>query len=289
VRRIDRAVEIALRLRQARAEASRLEGEMDAVTQPRATAEERKLRDQLAQRVRWERFRAANAEHIAAYRKQWGAAHPEKEREYDRRQREKTKQDPRRLALYRATQERHRDKKNARKRQRLRDDPVYAEQERARVRQYMQRNYAAKFVPEGKRKCTLCRQPGHNRARCARVGLAQPAVHNNSILISGGGGALPVEGRLHPAPPPAEQGGRLTRYLQHQNTGGAGPARVAELRDQIARGVYVPFAELRAEFAGVARVPSVPCDWERERNRRRSLAEARRRERARGAPAEAAP
>jgi hypothetical protein len=237
------------------------------------TAEERKQRDKRAQRLRWEKFRAANAEHIAAYRKKWAAAHPDREREYDRRQREKTKTDPRRLALYQARQERYRLKKNARRLHRYQTERAYREQTRARQRLYEKQSYARLYKPEGKRKCTLCGLPGHNRVRCGRV----PAGNNIGIGIQsllGGGGAPSVEERNGTTPPPAEQVRRPGHYLKQRHEGGAGPARVALLRDQIARGVYVPFAALRAEFAGAAKVVSRPSEFQRGERRRRSQAEA---------------
>jgi hypothetical protein len=254
--------------------------EVDVVKRPKLTAAERKQRDQIAARLRWERFRDANPEHIAAYRKKWAAAHPEKEREYDRRGRAKTKADPRRLALFAARIERYREKRNARKRQRHRDDPAWAEKERARLRQWARQNYAATYKPEGKRKCTLCGLPGHNRVRCGRVppsGSSAPrpsdepvvqaggdaAARNNFGIalqnLLGGGGALPVEERNGTTPPPA---GRVGRPAGSKANGpGAGPARVAVIRDQIERGVYVPFAELRRQIAQASNA-TLPSLWQ---------------------------
>jgi hypothetical protein len=234
------------------------------------TAEERKRANQLAARRRWEKFRAANPERIAAYGRKWRALHADQERERARRRR--ATHDPRLLALHKARQERYRLKRNARLRQRYASDPAFVEAARARARRHRQRTYAATY---------------------ARVQVASHC-HDSVNTITGGGGAPSVEERNGTAPPPAGQGGRTFRYLQHQNTGGAGPARVAELRDQIARGVYVPFAALRAEFAGVARVPSVPCDrelarTERKRQYERTPAQEQRRQKWELAQGEAVP
>lgn len=102
--------------------------------------------------------------------------------------------------------------------------------------------------------------------------------------LTGGGGAPSVE--KNGTSPPAVQVGRRGPYRGKTYELGAGAARVAELRDQIARGVYVPFAALHAEFAGVAKVVSEPCARELERNERKRRYM---RERARAAPAEASP
>jgi hypothetical protein len=132
----------------------------------------RKELEQLAARRRWERFRRLNPEHMAAYRKAWAAAHPEEEKEYDRRQRARVKKDPVRLAMYKARQERYREKRNAKLRAN-RADPVWLARERARRRKNAMKSYTKRYKPEGKRKCTLCGKPGHNRVRCGRVQAAQ--------------------------------------------------------------------------------------------------------------------
>jgi hypothetical protein len=95
---------------------------------------------------RWVR---ANWQYLLAYRARWAKEHAEQEREYDRRQMANTRKDPVRWARYLAKQERHRAKKNARARER-----------------YLA-NYAT-LPREGKRKCTLCRRPGHNSLTCHR-------------------------------------------------------------------------------------------------------------------------
>lgn len=132
-------------------------------------------------RHNWQRFTEANPEriskaarkwvlahwdHLLAYRNRWAKENADREREYDRRQMANTRADPARLARYQAKQERHKPKKAARAKKRYWAD---VEASRARNRKNAA-TYYAKQPREGKRKCTLCRKPGHNRRRCPTKG-----------------------------------------------------------------------------------------------------------------------
>lgn len=110
-----------------------------------------------------QRWVLANLAHLRAYRAQWAKDHADKEREYDRRQMANTRADPVRLARYLAKQKRHRPRKNSRARERYREN---LEEERARNRAKMAR-WHAKQPRDGKRKCSACGKPGHNRRSCS--------------------------------------------------------------------------------------------------------------------------
>jgi hypothetical protein len=131
-------------------------------------------------RHNWHRFEEQNPErvrtaarkwvvehwdHLLAYRNRWAKENADREREYDRRQMANTRADPVRLARYLAKQERHKPKKLARAK-RLYWADVEASRERSRRHSAV---YYAKQPREGKRKCTLCRNPGHNRRRCPQA------------------------------------------------------------------------------------------------------------------------
>ncbi len=129
----------------------------------------RKELKELAARLRWKRWYAsspANRERMLACRKQWAALHPDRERATSRRVREKRKKDPKRLALYKARQDKYRDKKNAKQRQRCIDDPAWYQRKLARHRLVAREAYGRTYKPVGKRRCSICRQPGHNNRRC---------------------------------------------------------------------------------------------------------------------------
>jgi hypothetical protein len=104
----------------------------------------------------------ANRAHLRAYRKRWAQEHRERELEYCRRKQANRRADPSRWALYLARQERHKAKKRAHAYEHYRLD---LEASRARKRVNAARWYA-KQPREGKRRCSVCRQGGHNRIRC---------------------------------------------------------------------------------------------------------------------------
>jgi hypothetical protein len=118
----------------------------------------------------------------------------------------------------------------------------------------------------GERKCTLCGLPGHRRPACGK--------------IMGGGGAPPVE--ENGTSPPAVQ-------VRQYRGCGAGPGRVAVIRDQIERGVYVPFADLRRQIAEASNA-TLPSLWQSAPTRILGRRESDRRYRRRlAAQAQAAP
>lgn len=106
-----------------------------------------------------------NRAHLAAYRKRWALANVDKERLYGQRKHAARKRDPKRWAVWLARQERHKAKKRERSKLRYRQD---LEASRARSREHSAAYYA-KQPREGKRKCTRCGRPGHNRRRCGEV------------------------------------------------------------------------------------------------------------------------
>jgi hypothetical protein len=106
--------------------------------------------------------------HLLAYRARWAKENADREREYDRRQMAATRADPVRLARYQARQDRHKAKKRKRAKERY-----WANLEASRARNRLHAAaYYAKRPREGKRRCTLCRKPGHNRIRCKRAEAA---------------------------------------------------------------------------------------------------------------------
>lgn len=117
--------------------------------------------------LRWRRWYAKNADAFAAYRKAWAAANRSKERGYSKRKHARRKKDPKRWAVHLARAERHRAKKSARAKARYQAN---LEAARARGRAHARNSYARHYKPEGKRKCSLCRLPGHNSRRCHAVG-----------------------------------------------------------------------------------------------------------------------
>jgi hypothetical protein len=138
-----------------------------------------------AARHRWSNFEKAHPErvtaaqrawvrenraHLAAYRKRWAKMNAAKERAYARRKHAKRKADPKRWAVFHARMKRHKAKKLARAKVRYRLD---IEASRARSRANAARWYA-KQPREGKRRCSVCRQPGHNVKRCPTVPHPSP-------------------------------------------------------------------------------------------------------------------
>ena len=118
------------------------------------------------------------------------------------------------------------------------------------------------------------------------------------MMEAGGGGAPAVEAHtlgppeVHTTPPPVA--GWLSRETK-VNLQGMGPGRTAQLRELVASGRYVPFAELRAKVAGLPIVsdaalvaasraagvdPAKAAELERQRALHRATS-ARYRERAR--------
>jgi hypothetical protein len=138
-----------------------------------------------AARHRWSKFEKAHPErvtaaqrawvkenraHLRAYRKRYQEEHAEKERLWRKRQRANQKADPKRWALRQASFDRHKSKKNARAKERYRLD---IEASRAKARASSARYYA-KRPREGKRRCSVCHQLGHNVRRCPTVPRPSP-------------------------------------------------------------------------------------------------------------------
>ena len=109
------------------------------------------------------RWVKTNRQHLLAYRRTWAAANVERERKYGRRKHAKRKKDPKRWAVFKARQDRHKPKKNAKA-----SAAYWAlsdAERRARNQEHHQRFY--RYKPKGKRRCSVCRQPGHNVKRCS--------------------------------------------------------------------------------------------------------------------------
>lgn len=95
----------------------------------------------------------------AAHSVAWDAAHREDRRLAARRRREKYR--ARVLAILKASRQRHKAKRNA-------EALAYYHAHRAERLAY-NRDWDRRNRPrEGKRCCSLCRQPGHNRRSCGR-------------------------------------------------------------------------------------------------------------------------
>lgn len=123
---------------------------------------DKKATQKLYDQLRWKRWYKKNKARFAAYRKRWGSENPDKERLYGKRKRAAQRKDPKRWARAKARFDRHKPKKRARARERYYAD---IEASRARLRASSARYYA-KRPREGKRRCSRCGQPGHNRRRC---------------------------------------------------------------------------------------------------------------------------
>jgi hypothetical protein len=148
-------------------------------------------------RRNWQRFTQQNPQRVKtaarkwvrehwgrllAYRARWAKEHADREREYDRRQMANTRADPVRLARYQARQERHKLKKRAKENARYWGN-VEASRERSRRNSA---TYYAKQPREGKRKCSLCRKPGHNVLRCQGGQMSRrPPPARKGVVLDG--------------------------------------------------------------------------------------------------------